>query len=106
MNIDLNAPIWAIDHLAEVLGMSVDRAREHTYSPGFPAPRAGFSRNLWLRDEVLAWFAGLPAADRSLPTRRKAATKRPATAASPIPVADPTVKGRAYKQRAAKKVSA
>jgi len=31
MNIDLNAPIWAIDHLAQVLCVSIDTAREHTY---------------------------------------------------------------------------
>jgi hypothetical protein len=71
MNIDLNAPIWAIDHIAVIFGVGVDRAHKLTRSHDFPAPRAGFSRNLWLREEVLAWFIGLPAADRSRSVRRK-----------------------------------
>ena len=84
MNIDLNAPIWAIDHLAAALGVSIDTAREHTYSLTFPAARAGFSRNLWLREDVLTWFASLPAKDRDSSTRRNHASRfaRGATAAT------------------------
>jgi hypothetical protein len=105
MNIDLSVPIWAIDHLSEALGVSIDTAREHTYSPSFPAARAGFARNVWLRDQVLAWFAGLPAADRSRPKRRKT-TPKPTAPAVALPTADQTVKGRAHKRRAAKPVAA
>ena len=96
MNIDLSAPIWAIDHVAEAFHLTVDTAREHTYHHDFPAPRVGFARNLWLREEVLAWFAALPtrAADadqRSTNTgtvatkatkrTRRAATSRSTTSA-------------------------
>ncbi|MCL8251719.1 hypothetical protein AERO_10020 [Aeromicrobium fastidiosum] len=104
MNIDLNAPIWAIDHLAAALGVTVDTAREHTYSSSFPAARAGFARNLWLRDEVLAWFSGLPAADRSRPARRKnpkADVTHPA-----IPAADPTLTASTYTPRRKKAATA
>jgi hypothetical protein len=69
MNLDLSVPIWTIDHVAAALHLSVDTAREHTYTAGFPAPRGGFARHLWLREEVLAWFAALPA--------RPAGTPRP-----------------------------
>lgn len=41
-----------------VAGGTRRRAREYTYGAGFPEPRAGFAPNLWLREEVLAWFAG------------------------------------------------
>ncbi|WP_148575018.1 hypothetical protein [Nocardioides caldifontis] len=59
--IDLNDPIWTIRHVAAALDhLSVDSAREHTYRADFPAPRAPFASNLWLREEVLAWFAALP----------------------------------------------
>ena len=61
-DVDLSAPIWAIEHVAAALHLSVDTAREYTYRAGFPAAKAGFARNLWLREEVLAWFAELPAA--------------------------------------------
>lgn len=81
MNIDLTTPIWSIDHVAAALGgLSVDRARKYTSSSAFPAPRAGFAKNLWLRADVLVWFAALPAADRRRSTRRQYST-------SPKPVA-------------------
>jgi hypothetical protein len=47
MNIDLSAPIWAIEHVAEAFYLSVDTAREHTYHHDFPAAKVGFARNLW-----------------------------------------------------------
>jgi hypothetical protein len=81
MNIDLNTHIWAIDHVAAALFLSVDTAREHTYSHDFPKAKASFASNLWLREDVLAWFAARPTADQ-------------------------TVKGRAHKRRAAKPVTA
>lgn len=59
MNIDLNRPIWDINHLADALFVTVDRAREYTYRADFPAAKHGFAKNLWLREEVLDWFAGL-----------------------------------------------
>jgi hypothetical protein len=62
--VDLSDPIWTIHHLARALHLSVDRAREFTYTADFPAPRGGFSRNLWLRPEVLDWFATLPTGER------------------------------------------
>jgi len=101
MNIDLNAPIWAIDHLADALGVSIDTAREHTYSPSFPAARAGFARNLWLRDQVLAWFAGLPAADRSGTKLQKhaAATKRPSGLPAGQSTSPPVRRPKSYNPR-------
>lgn len=79
--VDLADPIWTIHHLARTLHLSVDRAREITYTAGFPAPRVGFSRNLWLRQEVLDWFAALPAGERraagtSTRVRREAVGER------------------------------
>jgi hypothetical protein len=59
VNIDLSVPIWTIEHVAAACHLSVDAAREYTYRADFPRPRAGFSRNLWTRQEVLDWFAGL-----------------------------------------------
>ena len=43
MNIDLSAPIWAIEHVAEAFHLSVDTAREHTYHHDFPAAKVGFA---------------------------------------------------------------
>jgi hypothetical protein len=60
VNIDLSVPVWTIEHVAAALHCSVDAAREHTYRADFPRPRAGFSKNLWTRTEVLAWFDALP----------------------------------------------
>jgi hypothetical protein len=52
---DQSEPIWTIRHLVAALGnLSVDSAREFTYLDCFPKPRAGFARNLWLREDVLA----------------------------------------------------
>jgi len=62
--VDLSDPIWTIHHLAGALHLSVDRARQFTYTADFPAPRAGFSRNLWPRQEVLDWFEKLPTGER------------------------------------------
>lgn len=66
--VDLSDPIWTIHHVARALHLSVDRAREFTYTADFPAPRAGFSRNLWLRSEVLDWFDKLPTGERRTAT--------------------------------------
>jgi len=65
-NIDLQVPIWTIDHVAAALHTSVDTAREYTYRTDFPAPKAPFARNLWARAEVLAWFHRLPPPGPSL----------------------------------------
>jgi hypothetical protein len=59
VNIDLSVPIWTIEHVAAAFHLSVDAAREYTYREDFPRPRTGFSRNLWTRQEVLDWLAGL-----------------------------------------------
>lgn len=96
MSIDLSVPIWTIEHVAAALHLSEDTARQHTYLSSFPAPRAGFNRNLWLREQVLAWFAELPAAEsrgprspqRTTAARVRAeqttpATERPAGAPRP-----------------------
>lgn len=65
MTIDLTVPIWTIEHVAAALGsINVGAARGYTYTAGFPAAMQGFARNLWLREEVLAWFAGLPGRQR------------------------------------------
>lgn len=65
MSIDLSVPIWTIEHVAAALGnLSLDAARAYTYTAAFPSAKASFARNLRLREEVLAWFAGLPARPR------------------------------------------
>lgn len=75
--VDLSDPIWTIHHLARALHLSVDRAREVTYSPTFPAPRAGFSRNLWRRAQVLDWFDALPAGERRSTTSATQVRREP-----------------------------
>jgi hypothetical protein len=68
VNIDLSVPIWTI--VAAAFHLSVDATREYTYREDFPRPRAGFSRNLWTRQEVLDWFAGLAPKPRGHAGRR------------------------------------
>ena len=69
MSIDLSVPIWTIEHVAAALGnLSMDAAREYTYTAAFPSAKAGFARNLWLREEVLAWVRW---AARQAATRRR-----------------------------------
>ena len=82
VNINLSVPIWTIEHVAAALHLSVDAAREYTYLPDFPRPRAGFSKNLWSRTEVLDWFAGLPPRPRG---RAGNGTVSTATAARTAP---------------------
>ncbi|KAA1423554.1 hypothetical protein FE697_008120 [Mumia zhuanghuii] len=106
MNIDLNAPIWGIHHLADALGLSADRAREHTYSPAFPAPKAGFASNLWLREDVLAWFAALPTTDRVRPAGRRNHPLVSKPAPAPAPSEPASTKAKPYKPRARKAVAA
>ena len=64
MDIDLQVPIWTIEHVAAALHASVDTAREYAYRTDFPAAKAPFARNLWARAEVLARFDQLPTRDR------------------------------------------
>ncbi|WP_141788023.1 hypothetical protein [Oryzihumus leptocrescens] len=109
MDIDLNAPIWTIEHVAAALHLHVDTAREYTYDPAFPAPRAGFGRHLWLREAVLAWFTALPPrsararrtpspAGTPLATGADRRAPRPAGATAPTPApATPRIKS--YKPR-------
>ena len=61
MDINLSDPIWTIEHVAAAFHPQLDTAREYTYKKTFPGARAGFSRSLWPREEVLAWFRGHPA---------------------------------------------
>jgi hypothetical protein len=83
MNIDLSVPIWTIEHVAAALHLSVDAAREYTYRADFPASKAGFGRNLWLREAVLAWFADLPARAPSTKGRRTSGAVPRATGQHP-----------------------
>jgi hypothetical protein len=57
---DLSLPVYTIESIAILLHVSVDTARQYTYRKDFPAPRVLGARNLWVREEVLAWFAALP----------------------------------------------
>jgi hypothetical protein len=84
VNIDLSVPIWTIEHVAAAFHLSVDAAREYTYREDFPRPRDGFSRNLWTRQEVLDWFAGLPPKPRGRTGRGKG-TPSTATVARTTP---------------------
>jgi hypothetical protein len=99
MDIALSVPIWTIHHVAAALPLKEDTAREYTYTPAFPAARAGFSRNLWLREDVLAWFAGLPAAEAGGLRRRARGTATAAPAPSAPEVAQPSRPRRSYKPR-------
>ncbi len=76
--VDLADPIWTIHHVAAGLHLSVDRAREYTSSPTFPAPRAGFGRHLWLRQRVLDWFEALPDGQARTTAALRSRTRRPA----------------------------
>jgi hypothetical protein len=62
----------------------VDATREYTHRGDFPRPRAGFSKNLWTRTEVLDWFAGLPPKPRGRAGRGKG-TPSSATVARTTP---------------------
>lgn len=85
-------PIWTIEHVAGVLRVATDTAREYTYRADFPAPRVLGARNLWLREDVLAWFDKLP-----VRARRQEPVERPA-AISPV--------RRAYSPRGSKGAAA
>lgn len=88
MPIDLQFPIWGIEHIATALQLSIDTAHEYTYRPDFPAPKTPFKKNLWLRDDVLTWFARLPDRDRgddAKATTRAKATGRPLGAGTALP---------------------
>src|SRR3954454_4476688 len=104
VNIDLSVPVWTIEHVAAALHCSVDAAREHTYRADFPRPRAGFSKNLWTRTEVLAWFDALPprppgrAGNGAVSTATVARTApRPA---GTRPAAPPATSGARHQRRA------
>jgi predicted DNA-binding transcriptional regulator AlpA len=61
--VDINHPIFTLHHVAAFLHVGVDRARHYVARPDFPRPRRltdGGGRHLWLRDDVLQWFMGLP----------------------------------------------
>jgi hypothetical protein len=100
MNPNLEVPIWTIQHVAAALHLEVDTAREYTYRPDFPAPAAPFSMNLWLREEVLTWFAELPKRDRKAAgTRNTTKPGRPTAAGVAAANADPAPIVRAYTPR-------
>lgn len=76
---DLNDPVWTIAHVARCIHVTVDRARDYTSRPTFPGARrlgATTGKLLWTREEVLAWFANLPAVS--------AADRRRTSAAAPL----------------------
>ena len=83
VNIDLSVPIWTIEHVAAAFHLEVDTAREYTYRADFPRPRAGFSRHLWNREEVLAWFTALPGKPRGRGGRATVSTATLARTAAP-----------------------
>lgn len=56
----LTDPVYRVEHVALLLGCSIDRAREYTYLPDFPVPFQPGSRLLWLQAEVLAWLTRQP----------------------------------------------
>lgn len=103
--VDLAVPIWTIEHVAAALHLSVDRAREYTYLPSFPAPRAGFTRNLWARQGVLDWFQLLPSAGRrtvNSGTAARGATRGAAPASVGRPAGRPPQARRSYRPRGAR----
>jgi hypothetical protein len=61
----------------------VNAAREYTYRPDFPRPRAGFSKHLWVREDVLDWFAGLPPKPRGRAGNGTVSTATVARTAAP-----------------------
>ena len=91
---DLLDPVFTIQHVAALFHVSVDTAREYTYRGDFPAARLLGARNLWDREEILAWF-------RALPPRAKAdRTEGPVDAVVTDPATDVKAKGpKPYKRR-------
>jgi hypothetical protein len=83
VNIDLSVPIWTIEHVAAAFHLEVDTAREYTYRESFPRPRAGFSRNVWTREEILAWFTALPGKPRGRGGRGTVSTATVVRTATP-----------------------
>lgn len=81
---DLTDPMFAIEHLARLLYVEVDTAREFTYRDDFPKPIKIGRRWLWFPDEVLGWARKQP---------RYSVDQRKRT---PAPVVAPT---RSYKRR-------
>ena len=62
---DIADPIYTIEHVARLLHVSVDRAREYTYQHAFPAPFILGARHLWDRQEILDWVRSLPRRTRT-----------------------------------------
>ena len=58
---DLNSPVFMIEHLAQLFGVRIDSAREHTYRSDFPPARDLGARLLCARR---SWpgSAGCPSA--------------------------------------------
>ncbi len=90
---DLDDPVWTVQHLAACFHVTVDTAREYTYRDDFPGSHLLGARLLWDREDVLAWFRGLPAQTAAARRRTRATPPSPAVTTRP---------GRpAYQRRAA-----
>lgn len=71
-------PVWSTDHLALAFGVSTETAQQYAARSDFPAARqiAGSGgRLLWRREDVVTWFAGLPASSARV-RRARAASLR------------------------------
>jgi hypothetical protein len=88
-------PIFTIEHVAALLHVTVDAAREYTYRADFPGARMPGARLLWDREDILAWF-------RALPTKSTADRRRAAAA----PVAPQRPRTSSYTPRARRAVAA
>jgi hypothetical protein len=114
-DLHLSDPIWTIKHIAKAFNVTEDRARRHTYRPGFPRPKEGFDTHSYCREAVLAWFRELdeipatgammrraredaeatrPVAQPSAATPVSAASRVPPPAPAAKPSSNPTYRPR------------
>lgn len=102
-DLDLNAPIWTVQHIAVALHLDLGAACAVVARPDFPLPRDGFAADLWLREHVLAWFADLPprglGPDSMADAGHEAAAAAPASAIARGRAASRPGQGNSYRRR-------
>lgn len=97
---DPACPVYTIETIAALFGVKVDTAREYSYRSDFPQPRALGARNLWEREEVLAWFSALPRRPR-----RVVANELPAPVANETPTPASAPMPKTYRRRSTRRAS-
>lgn len=88
-DLHLSDPIWTVKHIAKAFNITEDRARRHTYRPGFPRPKEGFDAHYYCREAVLAWFRNLEEIPPTAAIERRA---RERAKAAQLPTQAPAAK--------------